>query len=345
MLRKFAYPVGPSCATDAEHPVGRVRYTSHAQERVEERSGLTRSEVEDLLEQGKAVYLGDNKTEGRSYFLFCSPKTNEFFVAVASVECRASTTWIITILDRAMHERDRGLLSAHELERAARLALGDDAFNAWFARFDIASRPINPKTLSLKFTYAEPDGSVAEATLHPIAPVASSYFSGGNLHLLRDCSPFWRWANRALYQMLGQGTASALSSLQGIELCYGSSPVAQFLTASDRSILPQFHTRFHRSDITLFVTFALDCKLHQVQKNSPSIPIDLLYEDMLPQLGTELPLLCQIKSHLAKKVAPEALQAAIRGITEIQLHAPGGVCVDLISEHDRSIVDRLQQVV
>ncbi|MBK6616408.1 DUF4258 domain-containing protein [Ottowia sp.] len=320
--------------------IGRVRYTTHAQGRVEERAGLTREEVQHLLEAGRAIHLGDNKTEGRSYFLFCSPKTGEFFVAVGSIEGPASTAWIITILDQAMHERDRGPLCAHDLERAASLALAPEAFAAWRLAFNRAAQQLNPKLLSLRVTFLAPDGAARSVDLAPIGAAPSDYFAGGNLQALRTFEPFWRWANKALAQELGTETDQAVQNAVAIQLCADDAPVADFLTAEDRSILPAFRTRYHRSEVTLFLTFALDCKLHEVQKNSPAIPSELLYQHLLPSLSTNAGVLAQIRTLLAKKVGPENVEAAIRGLTEVQLQTPSGA-VDFIHDDDRSLVEHL----
>jgi hypothetical protein len=340
MLYSLAIAPGKNRAPAAVIPVGRVRYTNHGETRVPTRSGLTHAEVEQMLEQGRAVYLGDNKTEGRSYFLFCSPKTREFFVAVASVEGPTATAWIITILDKAMHERDRGLLAASHLEEAARLALPEVEFAGWLATFDASAQQLDPKAVSLRLTYLEASGKTASLDIHPIAPAASNFFSGGKLQELRGFDPFWRWANKSLQQSLGVHAAGAVDSMLSIQLCHRGRPAADFLSASDRSILPRFRPRFHRTDITVFLTFALDCKLHQVQKNSPAIPAELLYEHLLPTLGSEPAVLGQLKSLLTKKVAAPHIDAAIRGLVEVQLQYPSAT-VDLLTENDRSIIERL----
>lgn len=341
MQYRTAASPGKNRAPATVIPVGRVRYTTHGESRVVTRSGLTHGEVEHLLEQGCAVYLGDNRNEGRSYFLFCSPKTREFFVAVASVEGPSATTWIITVLDKSMYERDRGMLLASHLEHAAQLSLPAEDFADWIRTFDAASQQIDPKLLSLRVTYRDAAGAPAIANIHPIAPAASDFFEGGRLQELREFEPFWRWANKSFAQTVGvRAAASAADTIESIQLCYRDLPVAEFVTPDDRQLLREFKPRFHRDDITLYLTFAHDSKLHSVQKNSPGIPADLLYEHLLPSLGREPALLAQLKNALSKKVPPGHLADAIRGLTEVQLQSPVGT-IDFLTHDDRTIVDRL----
>lgn len=341
MQYSMAIAPGKNRALAAVIPVGRVRYTTHGESRVATRSGLTQSEVEHLLESGRAVYLGDNRTEGRSYFLFCSPKTHEFFVAVASVEGPLATTWIITVLEKAMYERDRGMLLATHLQHAAQLALPDAEFQHWSSTFDASAQQLDPKQLSLVVTYRDQAGKPIAVNIQPIAPAASDYFSGGRLHELRSFEPFWRWANKAFVQAVGVAQAAAAAqTIDSVRLCYHDQPVADFVSPGDTRLLGEFRPRFHRDDITLYLTFAHDCKLHSVQKNSPGIPADLLYEHLLPSLGREPAVVAQFKSALAKKIPTADLDQAIRGLTEVQLQSPAGT-IDFLTHDDRSIVERL----
>ena len=324
--------------------VQRIAHTNLAWDRSRSRCGMDISHVKDMLSLGRTVHLGDSRGEHRSYFLFFEPSSWQFFVAIVAVTEDTSAACLITVLDLDMYENDKGRVLARTLEEAASLSISESELEDWRQTFDFASHPMERSDLSLHLlSSVRGPGDSSDFRLLPIGPVAKEYLSGGKLQDLGDVDQFWRWANGAVYEALKDEAARFLEGLTAVQLRYRERlVVAEFCAGRDDNVLRHFlDQKYSRKDLTLFLQFAYDFKLHELQKAGPSIPADLLYAHALPALGSNEHFLQQIIGMLSKAVPPDALRDAVRGLTQAELNGPNGLAVKFLHDDDRTLIDVL----
>lgn len=319
-----------------------VRWTPHGQMRAHERCAVPPSVVDDILASRRAVHVGESRGEARAYWLFYVPTASAFFVAVVAGDASKATRWVVTVLEQTMYEQDRGRLFGHELEEAASLQLSQLAFEAWRRAFDWTTPVYDRRKLCISVDVGHADGTALTVVLPGLPPDITPFLEGDCLTELGRCASLSRWLNMHLHERVGPAIGTGVDRIDAVRLMMGQTCVLDFLVEGDRSILDNVRARpVRRKDLTLVVTYAFDGKLHGLQKTAPAVPEDALWEDCLVRAGQDTAFLRHVRALVGKKVPPDQLDHALRGIAELQLVTASGVVVDLVTDDDRSVIGHL----
>lgn len=95
-------------------------FTHHAHHRLAERLSLTTTEVSNLVEHGRAVYVGTEPGSNKQHHLFYSEPDHQWLVAVIDMNSRT----VITLLPLDYHELIAWKIPKESVDRAQRLVCG-----------------------------------------------------------------------------------------------------------------------------------------------------------------------------------------------------------------------------
>lgn len=322
-----------------------VMNTTHANERVDERCGMTKDELQAVLtEPNRAVFLSTNSKEDRSYYLFFDPRMLKCFVAVVAIG--GTRPIVITVLKKEMHETDRGMIAAEDIRATACCALGTELFDAWASTFNWASQRFNRNHLTVRATYSTADGSTAQIDVPVSHPVLADILAGSKLHELATDANFLNRLNVDLCSALGEAAPDALSSLTRLQVMYGPHvSLVDLLDFGGDQIRSHFQSRrVLRNSVKLFVKFFHDQQPQEKQKTRPFIPATHLFESLLPELCRSDEFLLSVKDVISKMVPDYDLLAALNSIEELQITVDGGPTIDLVTPDDKTAVDRLMEI-
>ena len=322
-----------------------VMNTTHANERVDERCGMTKDELQTVLtEPNRAVFLSTNSKEERSYYLFFDPRMLKCFVAVVAIG--GTRPIVITVLEKEMHETDRGMISAEDIRATACSALGTEHFDAWAATFNWAAQRFSRTHLTVRATYATADGTSAQIDVPVSHPVPADVLAGSHLHELATDANFLNRLNVDLCSALGEAAPDAIAGLTRLQVMYGPHvTLVDLLEVGGDQIRVHFQSRrVLRNSVKLFVRFFHDQTPQEKQKTRPFIPATHLFESLLPELGRSDEFLLSVKDVISKMVPDYALLDALNSIEELQITVDGGPTIDLVTADDKTAIDRLMEI-
>jgi hypothetical protein len=290
-----------------------------------------------LTDDSLTVCLEYNSNEDRTYFLFFAPGTTLCYVAIAMVSGRTAN--VITILNKEMWERDRGMIHAEELRAAACAALSPSAFDAWAQTFDWGAQRFHRSHLRVQATYVNSHGADATVEAHLSQPLQEN-LSGGKLHELVNDHAFLSRLNVDICAKLGPAAVEALATLKSLEITYGPRLVlADLLAIGGEPVRDRFRNRrVRRRMLTLFVSFFHDLQLVQLQRTGPSVPERLQFENLLCDLRHCDEFLSGVISLIRTVVPIDHLELAIKSIQELQVTVEAGATVDIVSEDDKAAI-------
>lgn len=293
---------------------------------------MTPHELDVALTEWSVPLSGTSKDD-RTCHLFFVPRAANFFVGI--VAPTESVPAVVTVLEKLQYENSFGPLPAEALRTAAHRALPAGDFERWATSFNWAAQRLAQGELKIRARYQLEDGKSSYVEV-PMVSAPTEALSGGKLDQLMLDNGFLNRSISNLYSHLGDDAPTTLSRISSLEIAYGSHTIFDMLAAGGGDLLIRLKSRpIHRTDITLFGTFAHGLRLHQFQRTAPRIPPEFASLDRLQNLCQSDEFLSIVRDEIAKRVPPDDLVHALATVSDLHVELDGRrIDFNPTDEHD-----------